>query len=185
MKLEDYWVIYILNLLTMSLWGESKTEKEAFEIIDRLLHNESTLLHIVERLLPKEPTAHKVRISLITFINKSKFSIMALNLTGTQSAQGLLGLTDTVTNVPVIATFSSVTATLDSAFATATVSSDNSITVTAVSPGTGTLTVAASVSYTDSTGAAQTQPLSTTVPVTVAQATADSVALTVTFGTPA
>lgn len=43
----------------MGLWGESKTEKEAFEIIDRLLHNESTLLHIVERLLPKEPPSPK------------------------------------------------------------------------------------------------------------------------------
>lgn len=169
----------------MGLFGETKTEKEAFEIIDRLLHNESILLHIVERLLPKEPEAHKVRLSLITFINKSKFEIMALNLTGTQSAQGLLGLTDTVTNVPVIATFDSVTATLDSSFATATVNADNSITVTAVSPGAGTLTVTANVSYTDSTGAAQVQSLSTTVPVTVAQASADSVALTVTFGTPA
>lgn len=169
----------------MGLFGETKIEKEAFEIIERLLSNENKLLHIVERLLPKEPVVHKVRLLLITFINKSKFEIMALNLTGTQSAQGLLGLTDTVTNVPVTATFDSVTATLDGGFATSTVNADNSITVTAVSPGTGTLTVGANVSYTDSTGAAQTQPLSTTVPVTVAQATADSVALTVTFGTPA
>lgn len=176
----------------MSIFGESQAEKDEFKIIDRLLdnekrslENEERLLKIIDKLLPHEHKPNKVRLALITFISKSKFEIMALNLTGTQSAQGLLGLTDTVTNVPVTATFDSVTATLDSAFATATVNGDNSITVTAVSPGTGTLTVAANVSYTDSTGAAQVQPLSTTVPVTVAQASADSVALTVTFGNPA
>lgn len=169
----------------MGLFGESKIEKEAFEIIERLLNNESTLLHIVERLIPKEPIRNKVRLSLITFINKSKFQIMALNLSGTQSAQGLLGLLDTVTNLPVVASFSSVTATPDSGFISATVNPDNSITATAVTPGAGNLVVSALASYTDSTGAAQSQTLTVAIPVTVAQATADAVALTVTFGTPA
>lgn len=169
----------------MGLWGESKTEKEAFEIIDHLLRNESVLLHIVERLLPKEPKAHKVRLALITFISKSKLEIMALTLTGTQTSQGILGLLDTVTNVPVSATFANITATPDSAFVTATVNADNSISVVGVTPGTGNLVVTADVSYTDSTGAPQTQNLTATIGVTVAQSqpTADGVALTVTFST--
>lgn len=153
--------------------------------------NERTELEIIYELtlilarLTKDKAPHKVRLSLITFINKSKFEVMALTLTGTQSAIGLLGLTDTVTNVPVTATFGPATATPDSGFITATVNADNSITATAVSAGAGNLVVSASVTYTDSNGVSQTQTLSVTIPVTVAQATADSVALTVTFGAPA
>lgn len=43
----------------MGLFGETKIEKEAFEVIERLLSNENKLLHIVERLIPKEPPAPK------------------------------------------------------------------------------------------------------------------------------
>jgi hypothetical protein len=138
---------------------------------------------VINRLtMNREP--HNVSLSLITFINNSKFQIMALTLGATQKAQGTLGLTDTVTNLPVTGTFASVTATPDSAFFTAVVNADNSITVSGVSAGAGNLNVSSSATYTDSTGAAQTKTLTVAVPVTVAQASADSVALTVTFGTP-
>lgn len=110
---------------------------------------------------------------------------MALTLGATQKAQGTLGLTDTVTNLPVTGTFAAVTAVPDSAFFTAVVNPDNSITVAGASAGAGNLAVSASVTYTDSTGAVQTVTKTVSIPVTVAQATADSVALTVTFGTPA
>jgi hypothetical protein len=158
------------------MFGESKQEKEEFSIINRLLG-------IIENLTGNKP--HKVRLSLNTIINNSKFQIMALTLGATQKAQGTLGLTDTVTNLPVTGTFASVTATPDSAFFTAVVNPDNSITVSGASAGSGNLNVSASATFTDSTGASQTQTLTVSIPVTVAQATADSVALTVTFGTPA
>jgi hypothetical protein len=141
---------------------------------------------IIANLTHKDRGPHKVVLSLITFINQSKFQIMALTLGATQKAQGTLGLTDTVTNLPVVASsFASVTATPDSAFFTAVVNPDNSITVSGASPGSGNLNVSASATFKDSTGATQTQTLTVAIPVTVAQATADSVALTVTFGTPA
>jgi len=160
----------------MGFFGEGHEEKEKDGIIFRLLG-------IIENLTSCK--AHKVRLSLITIINNSKFEIMSLTLNANQKSQGTLGLVDTVTNLPVVATFASVTATPDSAFITAVVNADNSITVTGVSAGAANLAVSASASYTDSTGAAQTATLTVSIPVTVAQSTADSVALTVTFGTPA
>lgn len=178
----------------MGLFGQSDQEKEDFHIIEHLLRNEERfqenekrLLKLLERLIPHEPPKPKVRLALITFINNSKLEIMILNLTGTQTSQGILGLLDTVTNVPVTATFANIVATPDSAFVTAAVNSDNSISVVGVTPGTGNLVITSDVSYTDSTGVPQTQNLTATIPVTVAQSqpTADGVALTVTFSTPA
>lgn len=185
----------------MGLFGQTDQEKEDFHIIEHLLRNEqrfqenemrsleneTRLLKLIEHLFRKLDNPHKVRLALITFINNSKLQIMTLSLTGTQTSQGILGLLDTVTNVPVTATFANVVATPDSGFITATVNADNSITVAGVTPDTGNLVIASDVSYTDSTGAAQTQNLAVAIGVTVAQSqpTADAVALTVTFSTPA
>lgn len=80
------------KIIYMGLWGESKIEKEAFEIIDRLLHNESTLLHIVERLLPKEspsPTSWYLKSIYnivtpsgdITFVNNKNSNMPAQTIT--------------------------------------------------------------------------------------------------------
>lgn len=162
----------------MGLFGDSATEKSLIETVN-------IQAQTIANLLSEKCKPHKVRLALTTIINRSKFEIMALTLNANQKSQGTLGLQDTVTGLPVVATFTSVTATPDNpAFFTATVNPDNTITVTGVSAGAGNLTVSASAAYTDSTGAAQTQTLSVSVGVTVAQATADKVALTITFGTP-
>jgi hypothetical protein len=163
----------------MGLFGDSQSEKSLIETVN-------IQAQTIANLLSEKCKAHKVRLSINQIINKSIYQLMALTFNVGQKSQGTLGLTDTVTNQPVQATFASVTATPDNASVfTAVVNADNSITATAVAPGSANLNVSASVSYTDSTGTAQTVTLTVSIPVTVAQLTADSVALTLTFGTPA
>lgn len=140
---------------------------------------------IVINLCEEKEKPHGVHLALITTLNNGKFIIMTLILNANQSAQGVLGLIDNVTQGVVQGTFAGTNATSDNeAIFIAVTNADGSVTAKAVAPGTGNLTVATSASYTDSNNQPQTQGLTITVPVTVAQATADSVSLTLTFGTP-
>lgn len=148
---------------------------------DVIIHIDKIVINLGEEC----NRADEVRLILTTFVNKNKYSIMALTLNAGQSAAGTLGLQDTVTGLPVTSTFTGTTASPDNAAVfTSVVNPDGSITATAVAPGTANLLVATTGAYTDSNGTPQTQSLTLSVPVTVAQATADSVALTLTFGTP-
>ena len=129
---------------------------------------------------------HPVRLILTTNINNSIYSIMSLSLASNQKSLGTLGLQDTVTGASVTASFTNVAPTSDNtSIYTATVDGSGNVVVSGVTPGTGTLTVTATAAYTDSTGAAQSAPLTVTVGITVTKViTADSVALTISFGTP-
>ena len=144
------------------------------------------LIQELENLIKLERNHYRLVLTTTHLLNKSKFQIMSLSLVSNQKVAGTLGLIDSVTNNPVTATFANVTATSDTPAAfTASVDSSNNIDVVGVAAGTGILTVSALTAYTDSTGAAQSVTLTTTVDVTItAVITADGVALTVTFGTP-
>jgi hypothetical protein len=162
----------------MNLFGQSATEKEDDSIINRLLG-------IIENLTCK---AHPVHLVLTTIINKSKFSIMSLSLAANQAVTGLLGLVDSVTGAAVTATFTAENFSSDTPAAFTAVqdtTNPNQVDVTAVAAGSGNILVAATAAYTDSTGTAQTKPLTVSIPVTItAVVTADAVGLTVTFGAP-
>jgi hypothetical protein len=131
---------------------------------------------------------HKIKPELVLYriFNNKKIKIMSLSIVSNQKVAGVLGLIDSVTNNPVTATFSNVTAVSDTPAAfTASVDSSNNIDVVGVAAGTGNVTISATVAYTDSTGAAQSTTLTLVVAVTItAVVTADGVALTVTWGTP-
>lgn len=160
-------------------FGESSAQKEDEKIIDRLLG-------IIENL--SSCKAHPVRLVLTKTINNSKFSIMSLTLAANQAVTGTLGLVDSVTGLAVTATFTAETFSSDTPAAFAAVqdtTNPNQVDVTAVAAGSGNLLVAATAAYTDSTGAAQTKPLTLSIPVTItAIVTADAVALVVNFGAP-
>jgi hypothetical protein len=133
---------------------------------------------------------HKVKLVLYRkkhhHHHHHKHPIMSLTLVANQKVAGVLGLVDQVTNNPVTAVFSNVTASSDTQAAfTASVDSSNNIDVVGVAAGAGNVDISATVAYTDSTGAAQSVTLTLTVPVTItAVITADAVELVVTWGTP-
>jgi hypothetical protein len=128
---------------------------------------------------------HRYHLVFETLINNFKIAIMGAQLNSGQLVIGSLGLVDNVTGNPVQGTFTNVTATSDnSAVYAAVVNADGTITITAVAPGSGNLSFGATAAYTDSNGNAQSQALSGTISVAVAQPAADSVSLVLTLGTP-
>lgn len=129
---------------------------------------------------------HAVRLVLTSIISNSKYQIMSLTIASNQKSLGTLGLVDAVTNAAVTGTFTGVGATSDTPAAfTASVDADNDVVVTGVAAGAGNLNVTATAAYTDSTGAAQSKPLTVTIPVTIiGVVVADQVNLVVNFGNP-
>lgn len=176
----------------MGLFGETKTEKEAFEIIDHLLHNESILLHIVERLLPKERNHQNVKLVFQTTLNNNlKFTFMALQLTQGFFSLDSLALIDTDTNAQVQATFANTQPFASDNTAVLTSVPDpagnpNSVLNTAVSGGTANVTTTSDVTYTDSvTNLPVTKTLTLSIPYSVVAVVAgENVALTLIQGTP-
>jgi hypothetical protein len=142
------------------------------------------LIAELEELIKLEKNPY--RLVLTQTINKSKFQIMSLSISSNQQVAGVLGLVDAVTGVAVTATFTGVTATSDTpAAATVNVDASNNINLIGVAAGSGNIDVSAVAAYTDSTGTAQSQTLTTTVPfVVTAVVTADAINLVVTFGSP-
>lgn len=134
----------------------------------------------------RKPKHHPHRLAILKSINNSIFELMNLTIASNQNEAGILGLVDEVTNQPVTGTFTGVTASSDTpAAATVAVDADNDINVTAVAAGSGNITVTALCAFTDSTGAAQAETLTATIPFTITEVvTADAVALVVNFGNP-
>jgi hypothetical protein len=135
----------------------------------------------------EKPHPNSVR-GVIFFLTLNKISFMALSFTGNnQLAIGTLGLQDVVTGLPVTPTspFSGISVTSDTpAVATATVDASNNIDATSVSAGAFNLTVVFTAVYNNSLGVSTTATITVLAPGTVAQATADQVAGTITWGTP-
>ena len=112
---------------------------------------------------------------------------MSLSLATNQKVVGQFGLVDQVTSASVTATFTNQSATSDNpAVATASIDNNGNVVVTAVAVGTCNVSGSALAAYTDSTGAAQSQQLTTAlIPVTiVAVVVADQVNLVISFGNP-
>lgn len=182
--LKFYFMGVLDNLFKKHKGTKSKEIQELLEIIRQMADNEAVLLK--ELYDCQHPIkAHPVGL-ILTFNKNQKNKTMAVTLNPNQSVIGNLSLVDTVTNLPVVATFTNETATSDTpGVATAVVNADGTITAAAVAPGTANISGGATAAYTDSNGVAQTAALTfTAVAVTVAQPTADSVGLVLTFGTP-
>lgn len=130
---------------------------------------------------------HHVR-GILFFLTSNKISFMALSFSGNnQLAIGTLGLQDVVTGLPVTPTspFSGISVTSDTpAVATALVDASGNIDATSVSAGAFNLTIVFTANYNNSLGVAQTGTITVIAPGTVAQATADQVVGTITWGTP-
>jgi hypothetical protein len=135
----------------------------------------------------EKPHPNPVR-GIIFFLTSNKISFMALSFTGNnQLAIGTLGLQDVVTGLPVTPTspFSGISVTSDTpAVATAIVDASNNIDATSVSAGAFNLTIVFTAVYNNSLGVSTTATITVLAPGTVAQATADQVAGTITWGTP-
>ena len=171
----------------MTLFGKDHSEEE-LNIIEHQAREISKLTDLLGRLIPiPKPAAHGVHLVLKQKLNNNSIvSIMSLSLASNQKSLGTLGLVDQVTQAAVTGTFTGSTATSDTPAAfTATSDDSGNIVVTAVAVGSGNLNVATTAAYTDSTGAAQSVPLTAVVPVSVtAVVTADAVSLVVNFGAP-
>lgn len=130
---------------------------------------------------------HPVR-GIIFFLTSNKISFMALSFGGNNLlAIGTLGLQDVVTGLPVTPTapFSNISVTSDTpAVATALIDAAGNVDATSVSPGTFNLTIVFTAVYNNSLGVSTTSVITLVAPGTVAQATADQVAGTITWGTP-
>jgi len=130
---------------------------------------------------------HPVR-GVVFFITSNKISFMALSFSGNNLlAIGTLGLQDVVTGLPVTPTspFSDISVTSDTpAVATAVVDAAGNIDATSVSAGTFNLTIVFTAVYYNSLGVSTTSVITVVAPGTVAQASADQVVGTITWGTP-
>ena len=164
----------------MGFFDNKEREREDWDIIERLLYIIETQAATIRNCCCK---AHKVKLILIN--NKTNLP-MATTLASNQAVIGTLSLVDQVTGLPVTGTFTGTTAVSDTpAVATATVNADGTVTVSGVSAGIANVTVSTTAAYTDSTGAAQSAPLTFAVAITVtAVIVADAVTLVVTFGAP-
>lgn len=160
----------------MSFLGSTHHHKHESEVINITINN--------YECCPEK--SHPVRLILKQIINQSTYQIMALSLASNQKSLGTLGLQDTVTGAAVTSSFTNVAPTSDNTSVyTAATDADGNVIVSGVTPGTGTLVVTAVAAYTDSTGAAQSAPLTVSVGITVTQVVvADQVALTISFGNP-
>src|ERR1700739_3234434 len=130
---------------------------------------------------------HPVR-GVVIFLTSNKISFMALSFSGNnQLAIGTLGLQDVVTGLPVTPTnpFSSISVvSAPPAVATAVVNAAGNIDATSVAAGSFNLTIVFTAVYNNSLGASTTSVITVVAPGTVAQASADQVVGTITWGTP-
>ena len=164
----------------MGLLGDSHSEKELIETVK--LQAET-----IERLTREKHHPHPVR-GIIFFLTSNKISFMALSFSGANLlAIGTLGLQDIVTGLPVTPTspFSGISVTSDTpTVATALIDASGNVDATSVAPGAFNLTVVFTAVYNNSLGVSTTATITVVAPGTVAQATADQVAGTITWGTP-
>lgn len=155
------------------------------EMLEREMHNNTILIHIVDRL-----TAVKGQHVKLILLNSSNNQIMAITLNANQFSIDTLGLVDSDTGNAVAATFANVSfVSSDPTIFTSTQDPANPNTTkdVAVAAGSASLNVTADASYTDSvSGLAVTKAgLIISVPVTVAAVVAgENVALTITQGIP-
>lgn len=124
---------------------------------------------------------HPMRLVLTKSINNSIFQLMNAALAANQQQVFQFGLTDIVNPATVVTgTYTNGAVVSDTpGVCTGSVDSSGNVNFVAVAPGTANLVASALASYTDSTGAPQSQQLSTDpIPVTVtAVVTADGVKL--------
>ena len=176
----------------MGLFGDSHHEKEDEKIIQKLLRNESSLIQLIDRLIPHDRRHQNVKLVFQTTLpNNLKFTFMALQLTQGFFSLDTLALIDTDTNVLVQATFANVQPFASDNTSVLTTAPDpagdpTKCTNTAIAGGTANVTTTADVTYTDSvSNQPVTKNLRLSIPYTVVAVVAgENVALTLIQGTP-
>jgi hypothetical protein len=159
----------------MGLFGDSASEKS---LIDTVNLQAQTI-----NRLTQEQSGQQVRLVIFQSFNNKNYIAMSLTLPSNQKAPIIVGLVDGKTLLPVTATFSGTTNTIDN---TAIATVDASGNLVGVAAGTANLTTSTSATYTDSnTQQPVTAPLTLVTPVTItAVVTAETVQLVVSLGTP-
>lgn len=177
----------------MGIWGESKTEKEEFRIIEDLVQENRELVRVINRIFPSDNHGQNVKLVFTTSINNFKITFMALSLNQGSFSLDQLALIDTDTSAPVQATFANIqafssdnTAVLTTAPDPSSPSDPSKCLNTAVSGGTANVLGQADVTYTDGkTNQPVTKTLKLSIPYTVlATVAGENVALTLIQGTP-
>jgi hypothetical protein len=162
-------------------------EKNAAALMESIVNKDWQIIELLKKLKDclEGEKAHAVKLSII-FSNNTNPQTMSLELKSGQSSVGTLVVTDTVTGLPVVATFTNVVATSDSpSVASIVANPDGTITATGVSAGTANVSVSAIAAFTDSLGNPSSQSLSVIEVVTVdAVPVANPVSLSVNWSTP-